>query len=153
IPPACARSGAPGPWRRPAPGNRRAALAPLRAAAGEAATLGATPLYGAVTLLAQRRRLPLADPEPGPDQQDRPAPPRAVTRFRLTRREVDVLTLLATGMPSKAIAATLNIEERTVTTHLTRIYDKLKVDGRPAAIDATPRLQLLAPEDGLPPRT
>src|SRR5262249_55934925 len=106
------------------------------------------PLRDAVALLARKRRLPLTDPEPDPDQQHQPAPTRAVTKFGLTRREVDVLALLVAGLPNKAIAATLGIEERTATTHLTRIYDKLDVDGRPAGTEATHRFRLLAPEDG-----
>ncbi len=51
----------------------------------------------------------------------------------LTRREVDVLRLVAQGFTDAQVAEQLVISTRTVTTHLTSIYNKLNVNSRAAA--------------------
>ncbi len=48
----------------------------------------------------------------------------------LTRREVEVLQLIATGAANKEIAGRLNIGQSTVKTHIVRIFGKLGVNGR-----------------------
>jgi DNA-binding CsgD family transcriptional regulator len=48
----------------------------------------------------------------------------------LSAREVEVLRLVAAGRSNSEIAEALFISPRTVTTHLTHIFDKLDVDGR-----------------------
>jgi non-specific serine/threonine protein kinase len=52
----------------------------------------------------------------------------------LTPREREILSLVATGRTNPEIAESLFISRRTVDTHLTNLYAKLGVDGRPAAI-------------------
>lgn len=52
----------------------------------------------------------------------------------LTARELDVLRLIAEGMPDREIADTLFISPRTVTTHVTNILNKLGVSSRSAAV-------------------
>ncbi|MEN8582708.1 response regulator transcription factor [Burkholderia sp. RS01] len=54
----------------------------------------------------------------------------------LTRREIQLLELLATGLSNRAIAKQTFISEATVKTHLVHIYEKLGVDNRTAAISA-----------------
>lgn len=51
----------------------------------------------------------------------------------LTKRELDVLKLLAKGMFNKEIAQTLNISERTVKNHVSNIFKKLVVADRTQA--------------------
>jgi DNA-binding CsgD family transcriptional regulator len=51
----------------------------------------------------------------------------------LTAREVEVLRLVATGLTDAQIAEQLVISPRTVTTHLTSIYNKLGISSRSAA--------------------
>jgi DNA-binding NarL/FixJ family response regulator len=53
---------------------------------------------------------------------------------RLTDRERQVLNIAAQGLTAREIAERLGVRERTVTTHLTRIYGKLGVRTRIAAI-------------------
>jgi two-component system, NarL family, response regulator DevR len=54
--------------------------------------------------------------------------------IRLTQREREVLVVAAEGLTSRQIADRLGVRERTVTTHLARIYGKLGVGNRLAAI-------------------
>ena len=51
----------------------------------------------------------------------------------LTRRELDVLKLLAEGMFNKEIALKLNISERTVKNHVSNIFKKIDVADRTQA--------------------
>jgi DNA-binding NarL/FixJ family response regulator len=53
---------------------------------------------------------------------------------RLTEREREVLSVAAEGLTAKQIASRLGVRERTITTHLGRIYGKLGVGTRVAAI-------------------
>ena len=48
----------------------------------------------------------------------------------LSKRELDVAELIKTGESNKAIAARLNISERTVKAHLTSIFNKLEIPDR-----------------------
>ncbi len=52
----------------------------------------------------------------------------------LTRREIDVLQLVAAGRRNREIARHLHIGEATVKSHLLHIYDKLGVDDRTHAV-------------------
>ena len=62
----------------------------------------------------------------------------------LTARELDVLRLLARGLPNKGIAAQLSITPKTANTHIEHIYAKLGVSSRAAA-------SLFASQSGLLP--
>jgi DNA-binding NarL/FixJ family response regulator len=64
---------------------------------------------------------------------------------RLTRREHEVLTLLADGLRWAEIAARLVISPKTVATHVENIRRKLGVTSRAEAIAVAYRDQLLAP--------
>jgi two-component system, NarL family, response regulator LiaR len=60
-------------------------------------------------------------------------PGTASAREALTPRELDVLRLLARGLPNKLIARELGIAERTVKTHVSSILAKLGVTDRTQA--------------------
>ena len=51
----------------------------------------------------------------------------------LTRRELEVLILVANGMFNKEIAIKLNISERTVKNHISNIFKKIDVADRTQA--------------------
>lgn len=59
---------------------------------------------------------------------------RAPSAAALSAREVEVLSYVATGSTNADIAARLVISEATVKTHLVRIYAKLGVSDRTAAV-------------------
>ncbi|MGN2639362.1 response regulator [Nocardia takedensis] len=66
---------------------------------------------------------------------------RLVHRMRrpdiaLTRREIEVLALVADGLSNRAVADRLHLTEGTVKSHLARSYTKLGVDSRTAAVAA-----------------
>jgi DNA-binding CsgD family transcriptional regulator len=109
------------------------ALAELRTAAGDAAgaitlldevryicvPLGAAPTLARAEALAARLTT-------RPAEEHHPA--------GLTEREVEVLRLLPRGLSNAEIAAELFVSPRTVQTHLTNLYGKLGVGGRPEAV-------------------
>ena len=66
-----------------------------------------------------------------------PVPENGATQhgvFGLTRRERDILALLAAGSGQKAIAAELVLSPKTVATHIQRILTKLSVHSRAQAV-------------------
>jgi DNA-binding CsgD family transcriptional regulator len=92
-------------------------------------------LTDARVTLATSRRAPLPPPEP----VDGPAPPegrddRAVFAGLITRRELDVLRLLAEGNTNKAIADALVVSDATVKFHVNSILRKLHVANRAEAV-------------------
>jgi Bacterial regulatory proteins, luxR family len=88
-------------------GPRHQAEAVLRPAHQTAVTLGAAPLRREVELLAQRGRLRLGEP------RDTTAPPEALpspaASLGLTRREAEVLALVAEGRTNRQIGQALFI--------------------------------------------
>jgi DNA-binding CsgD family transcriptional regulator len=70
-----------------------------------------------------------ADDAPGPEAV---VPPQAFPA-RLTRREAEVLGLLAQGLSNKEIAGVLWLSERTVERHITGLYRKIGVERRSEA--------------------
>ncbi|GAA0708521.1 response regulator transcription factor [Dactylosporangium roseum] len=66
---------------------------------------------------------------------------RLIDRIRtpstaLSRRETEVLQLVADGLSNQQISKQLYLSQATVKTHLVHIYDKLGVDSRTAAVAA-----------------
>ncbi len=61
----------------------------------------------------------------------------------LTPREIDVLRILAEGLPNKAIARRLGISEHTVKFHVNAILGKLGVESRTEAVVRATRLGLI----------
>jgi pimeloyl-ACP methyl ester carboxylesterase len=59
---------------------------------------------------------------------------RVATLSGLTARELDILERIAQGLDNAQIAAHLELSEKTVRNHITRIFDKLQVENRGQAI-------------------
>jgi DNA-binding NarL/FixJ family response regulator len=83
----------------------------------------------------------IASYEPRTDQPD--ADPDAAAE-PLTRREIDVLELLAEGLSNKAIAARLGISDQTVKFHVAAIAGKLGAANRTDAVRRAVRRGLIA---------
>jgi DNA-binding NarL/FixJ family response regulator len=64
------------------------------------------------------------------------APPTAgaTVTAGLTRREIDVVRLVAEGLSNQQVARRLVMSEATVKTHLNHVLAKLDVDGRPGLV-------------------
>ncbi len=108
--------------------NRAEAMRLLTEARAIGQPLGAAPLLARIdALLAQLAARP-ALPPTGP---------------QLSTREVEVLRLVAAGRSNPEIAEALFISPRTVTTHLTHIFDKLDVEGRAEAVALAVRCGLI----------
>jgi DNA-binding CsgD family transcriptional regulator len=77
--------------------------------------------------------------------------PRASTLANvagLTRREQEVLSILADGATNPEIATALHLSERTVAHHVSAILRKLAAPTRTAAVSAAREAGLLGPKDG-----
>jgi DNA-binding NarL/FixJ family response regulator len=72
------------------------------------------------------------------DDQDRAGPET------LTPREVDVLELLAEGLPNKAIAARLGVSDQTIKFHVAAISGKLGASNRTDAVRRAVRRGLIS---------
>src|SRR5262249_5416079 len=98
-------------------------------------------LTHAPVTLTGRDRVPLPPPQP----LDQPIPAagrdhRAVVEGLLTRRELDVLRLLAEGKTNRAIADALVISNGTVKFHVNSILRKLRAANRAEAVSRYLRL-------------
>ena len=111
----------------------------LRPAHQTAVALGAAPLQREIGLLAQRGRLRLEDQA---DTAQAPAAPSPVASLGLTRREGEVLALLAEGRTNRQIGQALFITPKTASIHVSRILAKLGVAGRGEAAAIAHRLSL-----------
>ncbi|MEP6676393.1 MAG: response regulator transcription factor [Ferruginibacter sp.] len=60
--------------------------------------------------------------------------PHTSNTYQLTRREKEILTVLARGSSYKMIASEMNISIDTVRTHIKRIYEKLHVNSQTEAV-------------------
>lgn len=69
---------------------------------------------------------------------------RAPARVELTPRELDVLRAVARGLSNGEVGRELFIGEATVKTHLLRIFTKLEVTDRTAAVTAAYRVGLIS---------
>jgi DNA-binding NarL/FixJ family response regulator len=78
-------------------------------------------------------------------QPDAPAPvaDRDVVQEPLTPRELEVLGLIAEGLPNKAIADALDISDQTVKFHVAAILAKLGAQNRTEAVRRALRRGLL----------
>ena len=113
------------------------AAAVLREAVSIGENLGARPLVEESLRVARKAHLRLVSDVPRP-----------VSERGLTRREIDVLRLVAEGCSNSAIAKRLVISPKTVSVHVSNILTKLEVSNRGAAAALAHRAGLLAGRSG-----
>ncbi|HMI08651.1 MAG TPA: LuxR C-terminal-related transcriptional regulator [Flavobacterium sp.] len=64
-------------------------------------------------------------------------------RLRISKREHEVLQLMAKGMSNNEIADTLFVSLNTIKTHGARLFEKLEVNRRTQAVEKAKRLRLI----------
>ena len=79
-------------------------------------------------------------------EQDARLEPQALERLGLSRREAEVLVLVAEGHTTPRIASLLGLSARTVQTHLDHVFRKLGVETRTAAAARALRVMREAPD-------
>lgn len=67
----------------------------------------------------------------------------ALSRLSLSKRELDVLELMARGLSNEEIAAQLYISLSTIKSHCSRIFEKMDVKRRTQAIEKAKRLKII----------
>ena len=67
-----------------------------------------------------------------------------VSQLELSKRELEILRLLAQGHSNQEIAGKLFVSLSTVKTHIQNIFDKLDVKRRTQAVEKAKRLNLIA---------
>jgi DNA-binding NarL/FixJ family response regulator len=116
---------------------RSLAADPARAAYEIARSLRAQPLQHQLELLAERARLYLAEPS----QSERTETLSLLrSELGLTRREAQVLELVARGYTNREIAEALYLSVKTASVHVTNILRKLGVRSRVDAAAAAHRV-------------
>jgi DNA-binding NarL/FixJ family response regulator len=63
-----------------------------------------------------------------------PAPEPVATRHNLSRRELEVLQLVAAGMTNRQIADAMFLSPRTIASHIASILAKLDLPSRTSAV-------------------
>jgi DNA-binding NarL/FixJ family response regulator len=69
--------------------------------------------------------------------------PSGIPHVSLSPREREIVRLVAKGLPTKVIAATLDVSPWTVCTHMRRIFSKLGVKSRAEMVASTLKNNLL----------
>jgi DNA-binding CsgD family transcriptional regulator/tetratricopeptide (TPR) repeat protein len=129
-------------------GDRSAATTTAAAALAAARRLGSHWLVDELVGLGDRARLELGRRRAGADGNGSPgadgngSPGADADPFGLTRRERQVLALLAQGATNRQIGAALYMAEKTASVHVSRILAKLDVQGRTEAAAVAHRLHL-----------
>ena len=66
-----------------------------------------------------------------------------VSRLNLSKREMEVLQLMADGLSNQEIASRLFVSLNTVKTHSAQIFEKMEVKRRTQAVDMAKRLSII----------
>ena len=129
-------------------GHRAEAADDLRRAMASAVALGAQPLARVVLELAARARIRSTTRRPSASAEGDPVRGFPST---LTRREREVLALLAEGRTNRQIADQLFISESTAGVHVSNILGKLGVTGRTEAAAVAFRSGMIPGEPEITP--
>jgi NarL family two-component system response regulator LiaR len=68
---------------------------------------------------------------------------RELTRLGLSKRELEVLQLMAEGLSNHQIAERLFVSLNTIKTHSGKVFEKLQVQRRTQAVDKAKKLRLI----------
>jgi DNA-binding CsgD family transcriptional regulator len=101
-----------------------------------------TGIWLGTRLLAPRERI-VEVAVPSPAAANFTADDAARERLGITRREMEILELVARGLSNREIGETLFVSENTVKTHCSRAFDKLGARRRTEAVQRGKELGLL----------
>ncbi len=68
---------------------------------------------------------------------------RELNQINLSKRELEVLQLMAEGLSNQEIASRLFVSINTIKTHSSKVFEKLDVQRRTQAIDKAKRLNII----------
>jgi NarL family two-component system response regulator LiaR len=66
-----------------------------------------------------------------------------LTRLNLSRRELEVLELMAEGLSNQEISTRLFVSLNTIKTHSSNLFDKMEVKRRTQAVEMAKRLCII----------
>lgn len=69
---------------------------------------------------------------------------KELEKLNLSKREIDVLVLMAEGLSNQEIAEKLFVSLNTIKTHCSKLFEKMEVKRRTQAIEMAKRLNLIA---------
>lgn len=69
---------------------------------------------------------------------------KAIEELGISKRELEVLELIALGLSNNEIAARLFVSLNTVKTHSSKLFEKLDVNRRTQAVEAAKRLGIIS---------
>lgn len=68
---------------------------------------------------------------------------KELTKLNISKRELEVLQLMSTGLSNQEIALKLFVSLNTIKTHNARLFEKLEVKRRTQAIETAKRLSII----------
>lgn len=68
---------------------------------------------------------------------------KAVEKFNLSKRELEVLNLMAEGLSNQEIAEKLFVSLNTIKTHNSKLFEKMEVKRRTQAVDIAKRIRII----------
>ncbi|RDC56622.1 DNA-binding response regulator [Pedobacter chinensis] len=66
-----------------------------------------------------------------------------LAKLNISKRELEVLELMASGLSNQEIANTLFVSLNTVKTHIAKLFEKLEVKRRTQAVETSKRLKII----------
>jgi two-component system, NarL family, response regulator LiaR len=107
-----------------------------------AATFAALGVWLGLKLTGRRQRIVVKE-VPGPAEGPFISDARKREDLGITRRELEILELIAQGMSNREIAERLYVSENAVKTHSSRVFEKLGARRRTQAVQLVKELGLL----------
>jgi DNA-binding CsgD family transcriptional regulator len=108
-----------------------------------AATFAVFGIWLGIKLTGPRRNIAASEEISAPAGEIFVANERKREDLGITRRELEVLGLIAQGMSNREIAGKLFVSENTIKTHSSRVFDKLGAKRRTQAVQLGKELGLL----------
>lgn len=77
-------------------------------------------------------------------EKDTPLDEAALARLNISKRELEVLQLMAEGLSNQEIAARLFVSLNTIKTHSSNLFEKMDVKRRMQAVEKAKRLNIIS---------